>query len=79
MTIKGETTMHDWQDWESAQIETELLLDKERRERENSATTATGATGATGAKVGCFSILLYIGLGILIFRFFVEVVSIFSR
>ncbi len=68
--------MHDWQDWESSQIETELLLDKERRERENSATTATGATGA---KVGCFSSLLYIGLGILIFRFFIEVVSIFSR
>jgi hypothetical protein len=68
--------MHDWQDWESSQIETELLLDKERRERENSAPTATGATGA---KVGCLSTLLYIGLGILIFRFFIEVVSIFSR
>jgi hypothetical protein len=70
--------MHDWQDWESAQIETELLIEKERQEKEKSA-PATGATGATGAKLGCFSVLLYVGLGILIFRFFVEVISIFSR
>jgi hypothetical protein len=55
--------MHDWQDWESAQIETELLLDKERRERENSATTATGAT-TTGT--GCTILIgLLIGLTVL--------------
>jgi hypothetical protein len=70
--------MHDWQDWESAQIETELLIEKERREKENQPATGTTATGAS-SKVGCLSTLLYIGLGILIFRFFVELVSIFSR
>jgi hypothetical protein len=63
-------------DWEIVSIEMEL--DRLRDEREKKEKSAP-ATGATGAKVGCFSILLYIGLGILIFRFFVEVVSILSR
>jgi hypothetical protein len=63
-------------DWEIVSIEMELdRLRDEREKKEKS----TPATGATGAKVGCFSSLLYIGLGILIFRLFVEVVSIFSR
>jgi hypothetical protein len=61
-------------DWEIVSIEMEL--DRLRDEKEKSAPTATGATGA---KVGCFSSLLYIGLGILIFRLFIEVISIFSR
>jgi hypothetical protein len=72
--------MHDWQDWESAQIETELLIDKERRERENSApatgATTTGAT-TTGEKSGCGKMLLYFFLGILIIKGFGELVSIF--
>ncbi len=66
-------------DWEIVSIEMELDRLRDEREREKSAPTATGATGATGAKLGCLSTLLYIGLGILIFRLFVEVVSIFSR
>ncbi len=68
--------MHDWQDWESAQIETELLLDKERRERENSAPTATGATGA---KLGCLSSLLYFILGLVLFQIVGAFLSVFSR
>jgi hypothetical protein len=63
-------------DWEIVSIEMEL--DRLRDEREKKEKSAP-ATGATGAKVGCLSTLLYIGLGILIFRFFIEVVSIFSR
>ncbi len=66
------------EDWEIVSIEAELdRLRDEREEKEKSA-PATGAT-ATGAKLGCLSILFYIGLGILIFRFFIEAVSIFSR
>jgi hypothetical protein len=71
--------MHDWQDWELSQIETELLLDKERREREKSAPTATGATGATGAKLGCVSTLLYFILGIVLFQIVGAFLSVFSR
>jgi hypothetical protein len=68
--------MDEWENWETVSIEAELdRLRDEREEKEKSAP----ATGATGAKLGCLSTLLYIGLGILIFRFFVEVVSIFSR
>jgi hypothetical protein len=67
--------MHDWQDWESAQIETELLIEQERREKENSAPPAPGES----SNVGCASIALYIFLGIIIFKIFVGFVSILSR
>ncbi len=69
--------MHDWQDWESAQIETELLLDKEHREREKSA-PATGAT-ATGTSSGCGTILLMLFAGILLLRAITEFFSLFFQ
>ncbi len=59
-------------------VSIEMELDRLRDEREKKEKSAP-ATGATGAKLGCLSTLLYIGSGILIFRFFIEVVSIFSR
>ncbi len=71
MTTKGEITM----DWNLVSIEEQLDREKAEREKENSKIVPA----ATGSKLGCLSILLYIGLGILIFRLFVEVVSIFSR
>jgi hypothetical protein len=61
------------EDWEIVSIEMEL--DRLRDEKENSKIVPA----ATGAKVGCFSILLYVILGILIFRIFIEVISILSR
>jgi hypothetical protein len=55
-----------------------MELDRLRDEREKKEKSAP-ATGATGAKVGCLSSLLYIGLGILIFRALSELLFIFSR
>ncbi len=61
------------EDWEIVSIESEL--DRLRDEKEKSARGATGAK----SKTGCFSILLYLVLGIMIFKIFVEVISILSR
>jgi hypothetical protein len=73
MITKGEITMEDW---EIVSIEVEL--DKLRDEREEKEKSAP-ATGATGAKLGCFSSLLYIGLGLVLFQIVGAFLSIFSR
>ncbi len=56
-------------------VSIESELDRLRDEKENSKIVPA----ATGSKPGCFSILLYFVLGILIFRIFVEVISILSK
>ena len=60
------------EDWEIVSIEAEL--DRLRDEKENSAPAQT----APSSKIGCTSTLLLIGLGILIFRLFGELLFIFK-
>ncbi len=56
-------------------VSIEMELDRLRDEKEKSAPTATGASSNTG----CAKTALLIILGIVIFKIFVEVISIFSR
>jgi hypothetical protein len=62
-------------DWEIVSIESEL--DRLRDEKEKSAPTRNSF--ASGSKLSFGKVLLYFVLGILIFRIFIEVISILSR
>ncbi len=71
MTIKGVKQM----DWNLVSIEEEIEREKAEREKVSSKIVPA----ATGASLSFGKVLLYVFLGIIIFKIFVGFISILSR